>query len=132
MYPALATLAVAATALFGPGPGVSVADDVGTYSGTDCPPDQIFDASQQACTSAVVGDAPPAPVADPGTYDGTRCAPTTYYDTLQTGCASDIVTNDPQAPLDLEGEDPTQLTVPTVSNMPGCGGTKDPFGYCGS
>ena len=131
MYPALASLAVAAAAVLGPGPGPSVADDAGTYSGTDCPPDQIFDASQQACVSAMVGNGPP-PTADAGNYNGTRCAPTTFYDANASGCASDVITNDPQATVPVEGEDPTQLTVPTVSNIPGCSGTKDPFGLCGA
>lgn len=124
-------LAAAAAVVLGPGQGASVADDAGTYSGTDCQPDQIFDATQQSCVSAVAGDGAPATPQDVGNYNGSRCAPTTDYDATALGCVSDVVTNNPQTSVDLEGEDPTQFTVPTVSNIPGCAGTKDPFGLCG-
>ena len=99
-----------------------------TVSGTSlaegCAPDQIFDETQAACISAVVGNGPVVG----SDYGGTICVPTKFYDAPEQGCALDVVTNDPKAPVQIEGVDSTNLPVPTVAESPGC--AADPAGGC--
>ncbi len=107
-YLAVAAAAAAAAFMVTISSGAALADG--------CPPDQIYDEGQGACISAEVTEGPSV-----GTdYDGAICNPTTFFDAPEDSCASDVITNDPKAPVPMEGEDPTQLSVPTVSKSPGC------------
>lgn len=108
-------------------------DDISDFDGTTCGSGQLFDATDQQCTPAVVTNDPQSPVqpnsvgiSDPGR----PCAETQDYVVPDQNCMSDVVTNNPHAVVAIEGEDPTQYTTPKVADIPNCAGKSDPLGMC--
>ena len=96
-------------------------DDISDFDGTACASGQLFDATDQQCTPAVVTNDPQSPVqpnsvgiSDPGK----PCAQTQDYVVPDQQCMPDVVTNDPQAVVTIEGEDPTGYTVPKATGLP--------------
>ena len=96
-------------------------DDISDFDGTACASGQLFDATDQQCTSAVVTNDPQAPVQpnSAGISDpGKPCAETQDYVVPDQQCVPDVVTNDPDAVVTIEGEDPTGYTVPKATGLP--------------
>lgn len=117
-----AAAAVLLGSVLGPAAATVLADDSSDYPGTDCTVDEFFDASSQDCASDVVTNDPQAPI-DPnksGTSDpGKDCGADDLFDVLAAQCIPEVVTNDPDAVVNLEGEDPTNPAIPTLSAPPG-------------